>query len=124
MNMTMIGRLGLAAACLLAASAAASAHVKVRVGNVITVSDVGIYIADKKGYFKAEGLDVEFIPFNTAAKMIAPLGAGQLGRIDELLARLRLTILYLLVAVVLVSAVGGGTYFFLNRYFKRQTTRF
>ena len=78
MNMTMIGRLGLAAACLLAASAAASAQVKVRVGNVNTVSDVGIYIADKKGYFKAEGLEVEFIGFNTAARMIAPLGSGQL----------------------------------------------
>jgi NitT/TauT family transport system substrate-binding protein len=54
------------------------AQTKVRVGNVNTVSDVPIYIADKKGYFKQEGLDVEFIAFNTAAKMIAPLGAGQL----------------------------------------------
>jgi signal transduction histidine kinase len=35
--------------------------------------------------------------------------------------RLRLTILYLLVALGLVAAVGGGTYFFLNLYFKRIT---
>ena len=56
----------------------ALAQAKVRVGNVNTVSDVPIYIADKKGYFKAEGLEVEFIGFNTAAKMIAPLGSGQL----------------------------------------------
>jgi ABC-type taurine transport system substrate-binding protein len=56
----------------------AFAQTKVRVGNVNTVSDIGIFIADKKGYFKAEGLDVEFIAFNTAARMIAPLGSGQL----------------------------------------------
>ena len=56
----------------------ACAQTKVRVGNVNTVSDAAIYIADRNGYFKAEGLDVEFIGFNSAAKMIAPLGAGQL----------------------------------------------
>ena len=67
-----------AAATLWLAAPHALAQVKVRVGNVNTVSDVPIYIADKKGYFKAEGLDVELIAFNTAAKMIAPLGAGQL----------------------------------------------
>ena len=78
MNIRIFRRFGLAALCLLAAGTAASAQIKVHVGNVNTVSDIGIYIADKKGYFKAEGLDVEFIPFNTAAKMIAPLGAGQL----------------------------------------------
>jgi NitT/TauT family transport system substrate-binding protein len=62
----------------LMAGTQAQAQIKVRVGNVNTVSDVGIYIADKKGYFKAEGLDVEFVSFNTAARMIAPLGSGQL----------------------------------------------
>ena len=36
------------------------------------------YIADKKGYFKQEGLAVTFTPFDSAAKMVAPLGAGQL----------------------------------------------
>ena len=50
----------------------------VRVGLAQTSSDVGFFIADKKGYFKAEGLDVTFTPFDSAAKMIAPLGAGQL----------------------------------------------
>ncbi|MDB5593916.1 MAG: NitT/TauT family transport system substrate-binding protein [Hyphomicrobiales bacterium] len=66
-----------AAICLLALSLPAMAQ-KLRVGIVNTGSDIGIYIADKKGYFKAEGLDVEMISFTTAAKMIAPLGAGQL----------------------------------------------
>lgn len=71
--------LAFAALALLAPGLAlAQGQIKVRVGNVNTVSDVGVYIADKKGYFKAEGLDVEFIAFKTAAQMIAPLGAGQL----------------------------------------------
>jgi NitT/TauT family transport system substrate-binding protein len=66
------------AAVTVCVASGAFAQTKVRVGNVNTVSDVPIYIADKKGYFKQEGLDVEFISFNTAARMIAPLGAGQL----------------------------------------------
>jgi len=49
-----------------------------RVGHVNTVSDAGIYVADAKGYFKAEGLAIELTSFTTAANMIAPLGAGQL----------------------------------------------
>ncbi len=67
-----------AALATMIATSAAVAQTKVRVGNVNTVSDVGIYIADQKGFFKEEGLDIEFIPFKTAAQMIAPLGAGQL----------------------------------------------
>ena len=66
------------ALALTLASLPALAQIKVRVGNVNTVSDVGIYIADRKGYFRAEGLDVEFVGFKTAAQMIAPLGSGQL----------------------------------------------
>ncbi|HEY4072809.1 MAG TPA: ABC transporter substrate-binding protein [Herbaspirillum sp.] len=50
----------------------------IRVGITNTSSDVGFYIADKKGYFKEEGITVELIKFDSAAKMIAPLGAGQL----------------------------------------------
>lgn len=57
---------------------AAQAQVRVTVGNVNTVSDVSIFLAEKHGYFKAEGLAIELVSFNSAAKMIAPLGAGQL----------------------------------------------
>ena len=78
MSFARFRSLGLALACLMTVGGGAFAQTKVRVGNVNTVSDIGIYIADKKGYFKSEGLDVEFIAFNTAARMIAPLGAGQL----------------------------------------------
>lgn len=50
----------------------------VRVAIVNAISDVGFFIADKKGYFKEEGLAVTFTSFDSGAKMVAPLGAGQL----------------------------------------------
>ena len=50
----------------------------VRVGVVSASSDAPFFIADKKGYFKQEGLDVKFVMFNSGAQMVAPLGAGQL----------------------------------------------
>jgi NitT/TauT family transport system substrate-binding protein len=48
------------------------------VGVTGTTSDAPYFIADKKGFFKDEGISVRFINFDSAAKMIAPLGAGQL----------------------------------------------
>ncbi|MCL5962129.1 MAG: ABC transporter substrate-binding protein [Chloroflexi bacterium] len=51
---------------------------KVRLGVLSSLSDSGNFIAQEKGYFKQQGLDVEFIRFGNAAEMIAPLGAGQL----------------------------------------------
>jgi NitT/TauT family transport system substrate-binding protein len=70
----------LASALLLAASVTAHAAdpLTVRVGVTSSSSDAGFYIADKKGYFRQEGLAVTLIPFDSAAKMVAPLGAGQL----------------------------------------------
>jgi len=50
----------------------------VHVGIVNATSDVPFYIADKLGYFRAEGIDVRFTPFDSGAKMVAPLGAGEL----------------------------------------------
>ncbi len=66
------------AALLCCTGALAAEPVVVRIGVVNASSDVGFFIADKKGYFKQEGLAVTFTPFNSAAKMVAPLGAGQL----------------------------------------------
>lgn len=54
----------------------AAALVQVGISN--SSSDVAFFIADKKGYFKQEGLNVTFTAFDSAAKMIAPLGVGQL----------------------------------------------
>ena len=58
--------------------AAAADKVAVRVGIVNASSDIGFFIADRKGYFRDEDLEVTLTPFDSAAKMIAPLGAGQL----------------------------------------------
>jgi NitT/TauT family transport system substrate-binding protein len=63
-------------------SASIAAHaadmIPVRVGLANASSDVGFFIADKKGYFKQEGLAVSYINFDSGAKMVAPLGAGQI----------------------------------------------
>lgn len=49
---------------------------KIRVGYVPVIATV--YIAYEKGYFKEQGLDVELVPFDSGAKMVAALSAGQL----------------------------------------------
>lgn len=68
----------LALSSLGASTAFAADPIVVRVGIANASSDVGFFIADKKGYFKQEGLDVSFFPFDSGAKMVAPLGNGQL----------------------------------------------
>ena len=37
-----------------------------------------IYLADRLGYFKAEGLDIHFVTINSAALEVAPLSVGQI----------------------------------------------
>ncbi len=48
------------------------------VGVTNSTSDAPIFIADRKGYFGAEGLDVKVVAFRSAADMVAPLGVGQI----------------------------------------------
>jgi NitT/TauT family transport system substrate-binding protein len=56
-----------------------SSHAQeLHVGVVGTTSDAPFFIADAKGYFKDEGLAVAFIRFDSAAKMVVPLGSGEL----------------------------------------------
>jgi NitT/TauT family transport system substrate-binding protein len=50
----------------------------VTIGITNSATDGGFFIADKKGYFRAEGIAVKTTPFASAASMIAPLGRGQL----------------------------------------------
>ena len=67
--------------CLLALTVFASpsyAADKVSIGIVNAVSDGGLFIAEAKGYFKEAGIEASFVEFDTGAKMVAPLGAGQL----------------------------------------------
>jgi NitT/TauT family transport system substrate-binding protein len=66
------------ALALMALAAPSFAADKVNVGTIGSSSDAGLYIAQAKGYFAAEGLDVDLTVFDAAAKMIAPLGTGDL----------------------------------------------
>src|SRR5580658_6126158 len=50
----------------------------VTMGIANTASDVGIFIADRKGYFRDAGIAVTTTPFPSAARMIPSLGTGQL----------------------------------------------
>ncbi len=67
-----------AALAAIGAASSAFAQAPVRVGTLGAISDAPIFIADKKGFFKDEGLAVTMTTFNSAAVMVAPLGAGQL----------------------------------------------
>jgi NitT/TauT family transport system substrate-binding protein len=55
-----------------------AADTQVRIGIARTMSDVGYYVADAKGYFRDEGIAATMTPFNSAAQMMAPLGVGDL----------------------------------------------
>jgi NitT/TauT family transport system substrate-binding protein len=52
--------------------------VTVRIGVNQTLAESGQYIADERGYFREEGLQVEFTPFDGAARMTSALASGQL----------------------------------------------
>src|SRR5580704_5183897 len=66
----------LACAMLLAPHIAAAQTITV--GATSSTSDAPIYIAEKKGFFQAESLEVKVLGFRSASDMVAPLGAGQI----------------------------------------------
>src|SRR5713226_2160799 len=68
----------LALVLLAAVPARAAEPVLVSVGITNVIADVNLFVADKRGYFAAENLKVRFVPFDAAARMIAPLAAGDL----------------------------------------------
>lgn len=51
---------------------------KVRYGTVRIIPDAPIYSAIDEGYFAEQGIEVELIPFDSGANMVAPLATGQL----------------------------------------------
>src|SRR5262249_5526684 len=71
-------------ACSLAAAMSftsvplAQNQIAVSVGATSVTSDAPIYIADKKGYFREEGLTVKVDNFRSASDMVALLGTGAL----------------------------------------------
>jgi NitT/TauT family transport system substrate-binding protein len=67
-------------ACLFAAWIASPARAldQVRIGTTFAITDLPFFIATSRGYFRDEGLDVSFVNFDSAARMIAPLASGEL----------------------------------------------
>ncbi len=57
---------------------AAQAQTAVSAAYVGTASDIGLYLAEKKGYFRAEGLDVTLAQIDLTNKMVPMLGTGDL----------------------------------------------
>lgn len=84
MNTMQKGRRALLAAALATAGLAGlpasvqAQEAEVRVGTNNVISDAAFFIANKKGYFKEQGIKVTLVPFDAGPKMIAPLGTGQL----------------------------------------------
>lgn len=73
------GAAALAATVILGAGAApAGAAVKLKVGTTSSVSDAGVFIAQEKGYFREQGLDVEIVRFPSALPMMTTLATGQI----------------------------------------------
>src|SRR4051794_36285739 len=75
-HLTFLGAVAAAGLYTLASLAQTSTTVKVASAGI--ASDIGFFIADKKGYFRDEGLDVQLTQMANSPQMIAPLGMGQL----------------------------------------------
>ena len=59
-------------------TAPAAAQTNVSVGVTGSATDVGLWVADKKGFFREEGITVTFNTFDSAARMITLLGTAEL----------------------------------------------
>ena len=68
----------LAVAALCFAPAVCAAADKVKIAIIGGTADIPFYIADAKGWFAAEGIEVEMIPFDSGARMIAPMSTGEI----------------------------------------------
>lgn len=67
----------LCGALILPASIARAAD-QVKIGVLNTIGDIAVLIADEKGYFREENIAADLIAFDASAKMIPPLGTGDL----------------------------------------------
>jgi hypothetical protein len=66
------------AALAFAAVSPAAAQNKIKLSTVQSIGSVVTYIAQDKGYFKAEGLDVDIVLVNSAAQAVALLAQGEI----------------------------------------------
>jgi NitT/TauT family transport system substrate-binding protein len=71
-------RCALASAMVVAAMASARALEKVNVATTVSITDLSFLIAQSRGYFRDEGLDVDFVSFDSAARAITSLASGEL----------------------------------------------
>ena len=60
------------------AARSADEPLTLKIGILNAVSDAPIFIAEKHGYFRDEGITPQYQIFGSATQMVAPLGAGQL----------------------------------------------
>ena len=51
---------------------------RVKVGVINTIGDINVFIAAEKGYFAKENIEAEILSFDASARMMAPLGAGDI----------------------------------------------
>src|ERR671932_249757 len=70
--------LGLAAGCAPAAVQPLSPPVQMRVGAIGLSGEVGMFVAQERGYFQDEGLEVELVPFRGVAEALPALANGEL----------------------------------------------
>ena len=66
----------LAAMVLLSSAAQAADHVKFGIFKAVGTS--AVFIAQDKGYFAAEGLDVELVPFTAQEPLVLGIASGDL----------------------------------------------
>ena len=68
----------LAAAALVVFATNAAAQTPVKIGVFGITAEAGLYIAAGRGYFKQEGLDVEFLPGMVGAEAFPALATGRI----------------------------------------------
>jgi NitT/TauT family transport system substrate-binding protein len=66
-----------APAALLPAQTPPKPHLALKVGAIGAVSDAGIFIAQEKGFFRDEGLDVEIVNFQAAPQILPAIATGE-----------------------------------------------
>jgi NitT/TauT family transport system substrate-binding protein len=69
--------LSIAAPAASAQPAPLNPRIALKVGAIGAVSDAGIFIAQEKGYFRDEGLDVEIVGFKAAPQILPAIATGE-----------------------------------------------